>query len=63
MNVQPSSQEIDNVVIEEADALQEFAKASKSHTNSTLKLMAARKRLMLARAAKRAIIQDLLIYS
>lgn len=59
----PSPAEVDNVVIEEADALQEFAKASKAHTNSTLKLMAARKRLMLARAAKRAIIQDLIAFS
>lgn len=61
--MQPTSIEIDNCVIEEATAMNEFAKASKAETNASLKVKSARKRLLLARAAKSAIIRDLMIYS
>lgn len=60
---QPTPEEIDNCVIEEATAMNEFAKASKAETNATLKVQAARKRLMLARAAKSAIVRDLIAFS
>lgn len=61
--MQPSPADIDNCVIEEAAAMNDFAKASKAETNASLKVQAARKRLMLARAAKSAIVRDLIIYS
>lgn len=63
MNVCPTSAEIDNAEIEEALAFKEFAEVSKRSTSISLKVIAAHKKLTLARAHKRAVIRDLLIYS
>lgn len=61
--MQPTSAEIDNAVMEEAAAMQEFAKASKLETKAGLEKQAARKRLMLARSAKSALVRDLIAFS
>lgn len=60
--MQPSPADIDNAIVEEAEAMREFAEASKANTKSTLKVTAARKRLMLARQAKNALVQDMFAY-
>jgi len=61
--MQPTAIEIDNAVMEEAAAMNEFAEASKKETSASLKVKAARKRLMLARSHKSALIRDLMTYS
>lgn len=60
--MQPTSADIDNAIAEEAIAMREFAEASQQNTKSTLKVQAARKRLMLARQAKNALVQDMFAY-
>jgi hypothetical protein len=60
--MQPTSEEIDAAIAEEAAAMKAFAKASAQETNTGLKVKAARKRLMDARGAKSALMQDMMAY-
>ena len=60
--MQPSSEEIDAAIAEEATAMKQFAKISAKETAASLKVKAARKRLMDARGAKSALMQDLMAY-
>lgn len=60
--MQPSPADIDNCIIEEAEAMREFSEATRTETKASLKVKAARKRLMLARQAKNALVQDMFAY-
>jgi hypothetical protein len=59
----PNNEEIDAAIIEEAEAMKQFSKASAEGTRADLKIKAARKRLMDARGAKNALMQDMMSYS
>lgn len=59
----PNNEEIDAAILEEAEAMKEFAVATSKETAASLKVKAARKRLRDARGAKNALMNDLLIYA
>lgn len=61
--MQPTNQEIDAAIAEEAEAMKQFAAASAKETSASLKVKAARKRLMDARGAKSALMHDLMAFS
>jgi hypothetical protein len=58
--MQPSNEEIDAAIAEEADAMKQFAAASAKETAASLKVKAARKRLTDAVGAKSALMHDLM---
>jgi hypothetical protein len=60
--MQPTNEEIDTAIAEEADAMKQFSKALGEGTKAELKIKAARKRLMDARGAKSALMRDMLAY-
>ena len=61
--MQPTNEEIDTAIAEEAEAMKEFVLASAKETKASLKVKAARKRLMDARGAKMAVYQDMMLFS
>lgn len=61
--MKPTNEEIDAAIAEEALAMKEFAAASAKETTASLKVKAARKRLMDARGAKSALVHDMMSYS
>jgi hypothetical protein len=61
--MKPTNLELDAAIEEEAAAMKQFAEASAKETAASLKVRAARKRLMDARGAKTALYQDMMAYS
>ena len=59
----PKNEEIDAAIAEEALAMKQFAAASASETAASLKVKAARKRLMDARGAKSGLMHDMMSYT
>jgi hypothetical protein len=60
--MQPTTEEIDAAIAEEAAAMKQFSEASRKETTASLKVKAARKRLMDARGAKSALMHDMMSY-
>jgi hypothetical protein len=60
--MQPTAKEIDAAIAEEAAAMKQFAAATRTETAASLKVRAARVRLMNARGAKTALMQDMMGY-
>jgi len=56
------SREFEAALAEEAAAMKQLAKAFQSKTNAELKIIAARKRLSLARSASYAVKFDLMAF-
>jgi hypothetical protein len=61
--MKPTDFELDAAIAEEAAAMKQFAEASRKETAASLKVKAARKRLMDARGAKTALYQDMMSYA
>lgn len=60
--MKPSEAEIDAAFREEEDAFKVWAKVRSTLDTYTLEEIAARKRLVMARSAKQAIIRDVMNY-
>lgn len=60
--MKPSDKEIDDAIAEEAAAMKEFTEASGVKVEASLAVEAARGRLMRARAAKSALVHDMMTY-
>jgi hypothetical protein len=58
----PTTEEIDAAIAEEAAAMKQFSEASRRKTAASLKVKAAGTRLRNARAAKSALVQDMMAY-
>jgi len=61
--MKPSNEELEAANLEELEAQMQFSKALGKKTKAEVEIMATRKRLMLARAAKNALYQDLQAYT
>jgi K+-transporting ATPase c subunit len=59
-NLRPTNEELEKAVQEEYEAMRELAALNDSRQNLELARRAARDRLMRAREAKRALVNDLM---
>lgn len=59
----PTNSEIEAAIAEKTEAMKEFALASSQSTKASLRVMAARKRLSLARSNEWALTNDMIRYA